>query len=260
MTPIEREPPMDAAFDLAIARCPVAPGLTFACATVNDRIAPATQTALERMLDTEESAVYAGLTDASDRRCWAAARGLLRIELSLLLALGPQDWEYVPRPGRPSEIRTPLGRVDKFRFSQSHTRGMVACAVSDTSAGPYGEVGIDVEWVRELPDMEELAEQNFPPGEVMALRELPPAEQRKRFFSLWTLRQAWDKARCLRAGAPRTPLESSAIFTFDETGTIPRANFTVGRQDPSNSWRFWLHALDDVHVLALAARQRQLVA
>ena len=104
------------------------------------------------------------MTDPSDRRCYAAARGLLRIELSLLLALGPQDWEYVPRSGRPPEIRTPLGRVDKFRFSQSHTRGLVACAVSDTSAGPYAEVGIDVEWMRELPDMQELAEQHFAPG------------------------------------------------------------------------------------------------
>jgi 4'-phosphopantetheinyl transferase len=260
MTPIEREPPMDAAFDLAIARCSVAPGLTFACATVSDRLAPATQAALERLLDDDERAIYTAMTDASDRRCYAAARGLLRIELSLLLALGPQDWEYVPKPGHPTEIRTPLGRVDKFRFSQSHTRGMVACAVTDTSAGPYGEVGIDVEWLRELPDMNELAEASFAPAEVTAMRELAPAEQRKRFFALWTLREAWKKARRARPGAPRTPLENQTVFTFDESGTIPRANFTVGLQDPGNRWRFWLHALDDVHILALAARQRQLLA
>jgi 4'-phosphopantetheinyl transferase len=259
MTPIEREPPLEAAFDLAIARSPVAPGLTFACATVNDRIAPATQNALERLLDAHERAVYMALTDPSDRRCYAAARGLLRIELSLLLTLGPQDWEYVPRPGRPPEIRTPLGRIDTFHVSQSHTRGLVACAVTDSSAGPYAEVGIDVEWVRDLPDMEALAEQHFAPAEVLALRALPPAEQRKRFFALWTLREAWNKARCRGGATNQSHLEDEAVFTFDASGTIPRANFTTGLHLGSR-WRFWLHALDDIHVLALAARERQLPA
>jgi 4'-phosphopantetheinyl transferase len=256
MTPIEREPPPEVGFDLAIARCMVASGLTFACATVSDQLAPATMSALERLLDDDERAVYQGVTDPADRRCFVAVRGLLRIELSFHLALPPQDWQYVPRPGRQPEIRTPLGRVDKFRYSLSHTRGMVACAVTDASAGPYQEVGIDVEWVRPMPRMQKLAEQHFAPAEVADMRALPANAQLRRFLSLWTLRQAWAKARCPLSGSWADEPDQ-AIFTFDESGNIPHATFATSPDNPADRWCFWLHALDDAHVLSLAVHQRE---
>jgi 4'-phosphopantetheinyl transferase len=247
MTPIEREPPMEAGYDLAIARCTVAAGLSFACATVSDQ------------LDQDEQVIYRGLTDPADRRCYAAARGLLRIELSQHLALPPQDWEYVPKPGGPTEIRTPLGRLDNLRFSLSHTRGLVACAVADASSGPYREVGIDVEWVRPMPGMDKLARLHFAPAEVAAMRALPTAQQGKRFFSLWTLRQAWAKAHCGPHDTPHPPLEERAVFTFDESGHLPQATFAAGLQEASSRWRFWLHALDEDHVLSVAAREREML-
>jgi 4'-phosphopantetheinyl transferase len=255
MTPIEREPPLHAAFDLAIARCTVAAGLTLACATVSDRIAPATQSALERLLDDDEKAAYVAISDHDDRRCYAAARGLLRIEISMRLQLSPQDWQYVPRSGGRPEIRTPLGRIDNLRFSLSHTRGVVACAVADSSAGPWGSVGIDVEWVRSLPDMDRLARDHFAEAELRALRALPAPQRPARFFSLWTLRQAWGKARC----GVRAPLEDHPVFGFDETGTIPHATFSPGMAEINGRWRFWLQGFDDQHVVALAARQHQLL-
>jgi 4'-phosphopantetheinyl transferase len=256
MTSNGREPPSGADFDLAIARCVVASGLTFACATVSDHLAPATMAALERMLDEDERAVYQSVTDPADRRCFVAARGLLRIELSFHLSLPPADWQYVPRPGRRPEIRTPLGRVDRFHYSLSHTRGLVACAVTDTSAGPYQEVGIDVEWMRPMPRMHKLAERHFSPVEVAELRSLPPDDQLRRFLSLWTLREAWAKARCPLSAAPT---DDRAIFTFDESGTIPQATFPTGLGNEQDRWCFWLHALDDAHVLALAVRQRPMM-
>lgn len=259
MTPIEREPPLEAGFDLAIARCMVASGLTFACATVSDQLAPATMAALERMLDDDERAIYQGVTEPADRRSFVAVRGLLRIELSFHLALPPQDWQYVPRPGRPPEIRTPLGRVDRFRYSLSHTRGMVACAVTDASAGPYQEVGIDVEWMRPMPRMDKLAERHFAPAEVVALRALPPDAQLRRFLSLWTLREAWAKASCPLTGLA-VPGDDQAIFTFDESGNVPQPTFAAGLGDQQSRWSFWLHALDDAHVLSLAVRQRDTFA
>jgi 4'-phosphopantetheinyl transferase len=260
MTPIEREPPMAAPpFDLAIARCTVAAGLTFACATVSDQIAPATQGALERLLDDDERTVYVAIQDQSDRRCYAAARGLLRIELSIHLALAPQDWQYVPKAGHPPEIRTPLGRLDKFRFSVSHTRGLVACTVADSSSGPYGAVGIDVEWVRPVSRSAKLARRHFAPAEVEALRALPRDQRDHRFVSLWALRQAWDKARSCPA-RPDPRAEERVVFHFDRTGKLVPTTYASGAPDLASRWRFWLHPLNENHVLALAAKQWQLLA
>ena len=274
MTPIEREPPMEATFDLAIARCTVAAGLTFACATVSDRIAPATQSALERLLDDDERTTYVTLDDQADRRCYAAARGLLRIELSYHLALTPQDWQYVPRPGHAPGIRTPLGRIDRLRFSLSHTRGLVACAVADSSAGAYGQVGIDVEWVRPMPEMMKLAQRHFAGPEIEALRALPRPQQISRFFALWTLRQAWRKAQpCPRPAGPDPVDEKDLVISFDKTGKPAATSARPDLGELVGRWRFWLHnlgdsadpddskgAVDGTHLLALAARQRQPVA
>jgi phosphopantetheinyl transferase len=270
MTPIEREPPMEATFDLAIARCTVAAGLTFACATVSDRIAPATQSALERLLDDDERTTYGTLDDPSDRRCYAAARGLLRIELSYHLSLTPQDWQYVPRPGHPPGIRTPLGRIDRLRFSLSHTRGLVACTVADSSAGPYGQVGIDVEWIRPMPRMMTLAQRHFARPEVEALRALPAPEQSGRFFALWTLRQAWRKAQLCPHPGPAPIDDKDLVITFDRNGKPVATSARPDLEELIGRWRFWLHPLGDssgprdsrnptdgTHLLALAARQQQ---
>jgi phosphopantetheinyl transferase len=282
MTPTERVPPLVPPFDLAISRSEVAAGLTFACATVSDQISPATQGALERLLDDDERATYLAIDHHADRRCYAAARGLLRIELSFHLALAPQDWQYVPRPGHPAGIRTPLGRIDRLRFSLSHTRGLVACAVADPHAGPFATVGIDVEWVRGLPHMTKLAQRHFAPPEVEALLGLTGAERNIRFFSLWTLRQAWLKSRAC-SSQPDLFGERDLIFNFDQAGQLasttppsgpggPRAGPPAwsGGGDGSSGWQFWLHPFSDAraqgrssplrgggHLLALAARKRQ---
>ena len=257
MTPTEREPSKGAAFDLAIARSTVAPGLTFACASVSDQIAAPTRQALERLMDDDERATYGGLRDDGDRRCYAAAHALLRIELSYLLSLAPQDWQFVPRAGALPEIRTPLGRTDSLRFSVSHTPGLVACAVADSRAGIYGEVGIDVECVRKLPDMAQLAERHFAAPEIQDMRALPSPQRPARFFALWTLKQAWAKACC----AAKVPAHARgpAVFAFDRSGSIAHVDLPPG-EDLTGRWRFWIHKLDQAHVVALAARRRQALA
>jgi 4'-phosphopantetheinyl transferase len=131
---------------------------------------------------------------------------------------------------------------------------VVACALADASAGPYAAVGVDVEWVRPIPDMMVLARDHFAEAEVRALKALPAARRQGRFFALWTLRQAWGKARC----ASRA-LEDQPLFTFDDSGTMPQAFFS-NLPEVSRRWRFWLHGLDESHVLAIAARRTQALA
>ena len=103
--------------------------------------------------------------------------------------------------------------------------------------------------------MMKLARDNFAKAEVRALKALPAARRQARFFALWTLRQAWGKARCMS----RAPLEDQPLFTFDESGTVPQAFFS-GVPEANSRWRFWLHGLNESHVLALAAHRTQALA
>jgi 4'-phosphopantetheinyl transferase len=69
---------------------------------------------------------------------------------------------------------------------------MVVCAVA-----ARGEVGVDVEPEEMRGDPMELAESAFSQDEVAALRASAPGERRARFVSLWTLKEAYLKARGL---------------------------------------------------------------
>ncbi len=138
----------------------------------------------------------------------------------------------------------------------SHTDGLVAVALAT-----HGEIGVDVEWHRRPGRTVELAHRYFAPAELDALLQLPEvapylgAETRRdRFFRLWTLKEAWIKARGLGL---KIPLASFAFrFTPDVNNltscqTIAIAT-TPAAGDARSGWRFAEAQPGPEHRLALA--------
>jgi 4'-phosphopantetheinyl transferase len=126
----------------------------------------------------------------ADRRDYIAAHVLLRRALSSVdPAYAPREWEFAAgERGRP-ELRD-----RRIRFNLSHTRGLVACVIAAT------DCGIDVEPVeleRDLPRRRVLTA-----DESAALAALPVAEQPLRYARLWTLKEAYAKARGLGLDLP----------------------------------------------------------
>jgi len=128
-----------------------------------------------------------------DRGAFLLAHGLLRIALSRHAAVSPEAWTFrVGAYGQPS-IATP---VTGLRFSLSHTRGLVACAVTERRA-----LGIDVEAAARPAPME-VAERCFTPGERHDIGAAAPSDRARRFFEYWTLKEAYAKARGLGLWLP----------------------------------------------------------
>ena len=77
-----------------------------------------------------------------DRKLFLVAHGMLRSVLSRYVAVAPSQWQFSSgRYGRPA-ISGPDG-LPALRFNLSHTRGLVACAVSLEF-----DCGVDVERLR----------------------------------------------------------------------------------------------------------------
>ena len=120
-------------------------------------------------------------------------------------AVDPAAWRFRSGAhGRP-EIAAPQSPL---RFNLSHTEGLAACAIADGD-----NVGIDVENVTRKHSRR-LAERVFSRRERKTLRELPAAEQARRFFELWTLKEAYLKARGLGLSIPPGALS----FYRDQAG------------------------------------------
>jgi 4'-phosphopantetheinyl transferase len=121
------------------------------------------------------------------RRRFIAARLALRALLGERLGLAP---DAVPlaldESGKP---RLAGGSPGDLRFNLSHSGPRALCAFARGR-----EVGVDVEAVRALPDMEELALEVFSASELGEWRSVDASQRVQAFFNGWTRKEAFVKA------------------------------------------------------------------
>lgn len=138
-----------------------------------------------------------------DRRRYVIGRGILRLLLSRYLDQPPPQigFQYGPN-GKPMLAR---GTKDpSLYFNVAHSEGLALFAFTRA-----GEIGIDVEAIRELPDWEQVAEAAFSPHELRQLRACPSERRRDEFFRAWTRQEAVLKALGSGLGSPPVTTESA---------------------------------------------------
>ncbi len=124
-----------------------------------------------------------------DRESFIVARGVLRSILGRYLNRAPESLRFhYSSHGKPALDVDSGGDVIRFNLSHSHRMALYAIARDR-------EVGIDIEFVREGPLADRIAEQFFSPNEVRTLQALPSVHQRHAFFLCWTRKEAYIKGR-----------------------------------------------------------------
>jgi 4'-phosphopantetheinyl transferase len=125
---------------------------------------------------------------AGDRDDFIACRGLLRRLLGQYTHREPSAIEFAyGRHGKP-ELAGP-GIDGPLHFNASHSGGLALYAV--TALCP---VGVDVERVRMIPNVEQLAAQFLAASEANNVTALPRPQRIEKFFTCWTLKEAYLKA------------------------------------------------------------------
>ena len=153
---------------------------------------------LYKSLSQDETEKAARLRFDQHKRSYVICRGLLRSILAGYLGL------------RPAEIPIQYGAQGKpflqnraVRFSVSHSEDRVLFAFCRNC-----ELGVDLEYVRELPDAEQLARRFFAPSEYIEFCGTTPAIRTMAFFCCWTRKEAYIKATGLGLSLP---LDSFAV-------------------------------------------------
>jgi 4'-phosphopantetheinyl transferase len=175
------------------------------------------------------------------------ARALLRRALSDLTGLAPSTWQLQKNEyGRP-EIAAP-GDYRDLQFSVSHAGGLIACLLSW-----HRKVGVDVESAQQIDGMLNIADRYFIDSETAFIRALPGDEQSRGFLELWTLKEAYLKARGLGLSVPL----SEVAFTI-RRGTPYQISAAFGPSlaDEPERWQFALERLDN-HIIAAALERRR---
>jgi 4'-phosphopantetheinyl transferase len=172
-----------------------------------------------------------------------AARLLVQSALSAYASLAPSAWRFeTNRWGRPyiANPEAPAGLV----FNLSHKPGAVTCLI-----GCNRDLGVDIERCAARPYLLDIASRFFSPAESAALIALPPESRIRRFFELWTLKEAYIKARGVGVSL------GLAKFSFSPSGETAAVRFEPGFDDDSKTWDFRLFRLVEDHLIATAVRR-----
>lgn len=187
------------------------------------------------LLSVEERRQEARFHFADDRKRYRVTRALLRTTLSRYAPVAPEGWSFATNAyGRP-HIASAHGDVADISFNLSHTRGLIALAVTRGQA-----VGIDVENLAVREVSTGIADRFFSPIEVEELAATPPPRQQDRFFEYWTFKESYIKARGMGLSIPldkfsfRFPHEAAVQFAVHpELGDdAARWNFAQYRPAP----------------------------
>lgn len=193
------------------------------------------------LLDEEERARAARFAFEHDRRQFIAAHALLRLLLQELAGRPAGAWRFTVGPhGKPA--LHPDHRLERLAFNLSHTRGAVACAMTLDH-----DIGVDIEDLDRPGRLLEIARAHFAPAELIVLQRAPAAEQRSVFLRLWTLKEAYIKAR---GGGLSLPLDRFA-FSLAPLAIV----FAPGFPDNPAVWQFSTLAPTATHVLSVAIRR-----
>ena len=153
---------------------------------------PAVVARAAALLSADELARAARFHFDRDRKRFVLARAALRLILASRLNTKAETLRFVYSPaGKPSlapETAAAGGELLAFNLSHSHELALVALAHG-------GEVGVDVEHHRPLPDLAAIARRFFSPREAECLLALPVDQQPAAFFRCWTRKEAYLKAR-----------------------------------------------------------------
>lgn len=161
---------------------------------------------LDAVLDPAERARAARFAFPHLQRRYRVGRATLRCALgawtgqppgSLVFELGPQGKPALP--GGPA-------------FNVSHAAGRLLLAIA-----PQGRLGVDIELLHPVEDLEAIARHNFADDEREAVLATPTADRDRAFLEIWTRKEALIKAL---GGGLSIPLQAFSVCLATNPGSL----------------------------------------
>jgi 4'-phosphopantetheinyl transferase len=144
---------------------------------------------LARSLSRDENQRAVRFRFERDRNRFVVCRGVLREILGTYLQRDPEKIDFYYGPQGKPYLDEPNGHtLESLYFNVSHSSDRAIYALG------MGEVGVDLEFVKPIPEMQALVDHYFSVAERNAFGSVPPDLKLKAFYSCWTRKEAYVKA------------------------------------------------------------------
>ncbi len=122
---------------------------------------------------------------------YVTAHAAMRDILSKYLGGTPADINFIQPPNQKPSIDSTQNQID-LEFSLSHSHETAILALSRSLV-----IGVDIEHIRNILDIAQLAKRFFTLSEYKIILGSPPDKQLSLFFKIWTAKEAFLKAKGL---------------------------------------------------------------
>ena len=192
------------------------------------------------LLDDNERARHGRFVFPADRQSFALSHVLLRRTLAHFLEVPAAALRFATEAhGKPTLV---YPKVPHLFFNLSHTRAISLCAVAPCA------VGVDVELTTRTVGAD-LAQRYFAAAEVQALQALPEAARQARFFTLWTLKEAYLKATGVGLA------QGLHTFAFAIADAEPPTIRLQAAHEQTDAWQFAAALLSPEAAWAIALKR-----
>ena len=139
---------------------------------------------LAKLLSSDEQNRADRFRFAQHRQRFIVGRGILRSLLGRYLHIEPAQLQFIySEKGKPSLANQSL------QFNVAHSQGLALYAIARDRP-----VGVDLEQMRTIADLDSLAQRFFSLNEHAAIGALPVSQKSQAFFRYWTCKEAYLKA------------------------------------------------------------------
>jgi 4'-phosphopantetheinyl transferase len=179
-----------------------------------------------------------------DKKNYIITRGVLRKLLGNLLQRPPSSIHLTyGEHGKP--FLKKKNHEPDIRFNVSHSKNFALIAFTLGR-----DIGVDVEYIRKLKHIS-IARRFFSDDEVKDILSLPSSDQLEAFFSCWTRKEAYIKAK---GGGLSLPLRS---FTVSPSQHRPASLiYTYKHLEEVSKWSIYDVVINDKYKAALAVREK----
>jgi 4'-phosphopantetheinyl transferase len=192
---------------------------------------------INRLLSAEEKRKAAGFVFALDRKRYALGRAILKIIISDCLSVQPERISF-----RYNQYGKPELQDSDISFNMSKSAGRAIFALTRNRS-----VGVDIEHIRDIPQMAQVARRFFSKSENESLCTYPEDILKKKFFLFWTRKEALVKA--IGEGL-NIPLDSFDVSgNVDEPIHLMRLEHDLAK---GREWGICNLELDDEYASAMA--------
>ncbi len=161
---------------------------------------------------------------------FAFTRSNLKRILSCYLSISPQEINFQYNAYGKPQLLDNINTID-LQFNISHSEEIAIYGITC-----HNLIGVDVEYIRPMPEAENLAKRFFSRKEFEQISRLSSPEKTREFFRFWTAKEAYLKAigKGISGGLEKVELsthEPRVFINLPESNTITYSLFYLTPDD-----------------------------